>query len=146
MNWSEAPARAENCWNSGRRCMSAGTSTTMQNLHLWKIHSFFVCTICKRELLVLVACSQEGRQPNTSCTVWTGRSTTTGTSGTLQKNCTSGISPRLTQTGWPGTAGLFLKQLKDLRLGRRGLLSPWRLVLVPVLLLPGPCHRLSPSS
>ena len=32
--------------------------------------------------------------------------------------------PRLTQTGWPGTGGLFLlEQLEELRLGRRGPLS-----------------------
>ena len=47
------------------------------------------------------------------------------------------------QTGWPGTAGLSLVQLDELWLGRRGLLTPWRLVLVLVLLPPGPCHRLS---
>ena len=47
-------------------------------------------------------------------------------------------SRRLDQTGRPPPARFFLVELEELRLGRRGLLSPWRVVLVLVPLLFGP--------
>ena len=51
---------------------------------------------------------------------------------------------RLGQTGRPQPPhGIFLVEQPEECLGRRGLLSPWRLVLVPVPLLPGPCLLLT---
>ena len=66
--------------------------------------------------------------------------------GKLLHGCTGGpILAALAahQTGWPPPAGLFVVQREELRLGRRGLLSPWRVVLVLVLLLPGPGRLLA---
>ena len=51
---------------------------------------------------------------------------------------------RLGQTGRPQPPlGIFLVEQPEECRGRRGLLSPWRLVLVPVPLLPGPCLLLT---
>ena len=51
---------------------------------------------------------------------------------------------RLCQAGRPPPARLFFVQAEEHPLGRRGLLSPWRVVLVRVPLLPGPGYLLSP--
>ena len=55
------------------------------------------------------------------------------------------LRPRLQQGRRPRPPlGVLLIKQPEERRGRRGLLSPWRLVLVPVPLLPGPGRLLSP--
>ena len=74
-----------------------------------------------------------------------------GTSGALSSICSTMCrwvrSCGLTPARRSGrTAALFIdRQIEELQLGRRGLLSPWRVVLVLVPLLPDPDRLLSPK-